>query len=170
MIDEEWPPDPDGMPARDAARVILLDRDNRVLLFEGSDPDDAAHRWWFTTGGGIMAGESAARGAARELFEETGLRVEPDALSGPIAYRVEEFHFNRATRRQREHYFAHRIDGDFRPHSGGWTPLERDTLLGHRWWSAAELRASGRTYYPAALPDLLDELAGGLDLPLRTIS
>jgi ADP-ribose pyrophosphatase YjhB (NUDIX family) len=52
---------------RVAARVVLLDRAGRVLLFRGCDPwQPAAGIWWITPGGGVEPGESleqAARGA-----------------------------------------------------------------------------------------------------------
>lgn len=60
---------------RQAARVVLLDDRDRVLLFRGFDP---AHpdrgSWWFTPGGGINPSESLEEAAPRELAEETGIR------------------------------------------------------------------------------------------------
>lgn len=51
---------------RQAARVVLLDDRDRVLLFRGFDPADPDRgSWWFTPGDGIKPGESleAATGA-----------------------------------------------------------------------------------------------------------
>jgi len=65
---------------RRAGRVLLVDRAGRALLLHGGDPARPAERWWFTPGGGLSGDETAAEGAARELFEETGLRVDPADL------------------------------------------------------------------------------------------
>src|SRR3954447_6388486 len=72
---------------RTAGRVILLDEQDRVLFFSGSAYTSASQEGvvWFLPGGGMEPGEDVATTAARELFEETGLRVRPDALRGPVA-------------------------------------------------------------------------------------
>ena len=44
---------------RQAARVLLLDRAGRVLLFKGHDPArPELGSWWFTVGGGVDEGET----------------------------------------------------------------------------------------------------------------
>ena len=52
-----------------APRSVVVPRAGRVLLVRGSNPTFAM------PGGGIEPGESPAAAAARELFEETGLRA-----------------------------------------------------------------------------------------------
>ena len=81
-----------------AARVLLLDEGSRILLFRGGDPA-APERgtWWFTPGGGLEPGETRHQGAARELFEETGLRVSPDSLGEPVLCRRVEQTMPRAS-------------------------------------------------------------------------
>lgn len=44
----------------------------------------------------------------------------------------------------------------------GLTAVERQTLVGHRWWSAQELRSTGEIIEPPELADLLDRLPGAL--------
>ena len=59
------------LPVRRAARVVLLDPDDRVLLMRYDDgPPNGSH--WSTPGGGLSAGEDYQAAAARELAEETG--------------------------------------------------------------------------------------------------
>ena len=75
---------------RPTSRVLLFDRDDRILLFLTTAPDTSGVARWLTPGGGVDAGETFEQAARRELFEETGLVVE--ALGEPAwshAYDVE---------------------------------------------------------------------------------
>jgi 8-oxo-dGTP pyrophosphatase MutT (NUDIX family) len=149
---------------RTAARVILVDDAGRVLLFRGWDPATPAHKYWFTAGGGLNPGESPAEGAARELAEETGLRVSPAELGEPVWHEVTEFPFDGRRYRQEQDFFLLRVPA-FEVDSAGFDPDERRTIDQHRWWSPAELATSAEPVYPPALRDLLARLgvatAGG---------
>ena len=72
-LGDDWTPGPDGLPWRRAARVILLDEADRLLLVRGHDTDQPDRGWWFTVGGGIGVGETSRDAAVREMREETGL-------------------------------------------------------------------------------------------------
>lgn len=67
---------------RCAARVLLVDDQDRVLLSEGVDPHVPHLPFWFTRGGGVEVGESLEDAARRELREETGC----EALLGPAVW------------------------------------------------------------------------------------
>jgi 8-oxo-dGTP pyrophosphatase MutT (NUDIX family) len=155
---------------RTSARVLLLDGDGAVLLLHGSDPASGvtpAPRWWFTIGGAAQVGESLAQTAARELEEETGLRVDPAALVGPLWRREAMIDFNGAVVRSEELYFVHRTRR-FEPSDGGRTGLERTYIHGHRWCDATmirELVANGEAVYPVQLGELLDEANALADAP-----
>lgn len=143
---------------RRAARVLLLDAVGRVLLFHGCDPVDAsAGDWWFTPGGGLDDGETPAEGAARELAEETGLRVAPADLGPVVHERVAEFRFAGGAYRQTEDFFALRVDAHD-VDTSGFTELEVSAVLGHRWWSPEDLRGTAERVYPRELPELLERL------------
>jgi 8-oxo-dGTP pyrophosphatase MutT (NUDIX family) len=144
---------------RRAARVVLVDRADRTLLLRGGDPARPGLRWWFTPGGGLEPGESPAEGAARELFEETGLRVEPSALGAPVWHQVAEFSFDGRSYRQDQDFFLVRVD-EWAVDTAGFDPEERATIDAHRWWSADEIAASDELIYPAELADLLRRLLG----------
>jgi 8-oxo-dGTP pyrophosphatase MutT (NUDIX family) len=138
---------------RNAARVLLLDPEGRVLLVQGGDPADrAAGTWWITPGGGVEPGEDARAAALREAFEETGHRV--GELVGPVARRSSVFPFDGRLLEQREQYFVAHVPA-FEPTTEGWTDFERRALVGLRWWSLDELRATQETVYPENLADLV---------------
>lgn len=150
---------PPGAVARRAARVLLLDDGGRVLLFRGGDPG-APERgtWWITPGGGLDAGETHAEGAVRELFEETGLRLEVSALGEPVLHREVGFDFDGVRYAQAEQFFLARI-GTHEVDTRGFSPLELRSVVEHRWWERAALRATTDTVYPEGLVALLDRLA-----------
>lgn len=167
---DEWTPEADGMLSRRAARVIVVDDSGRTLLLRGHDTEDADHRWWFTVGGGLLDGEDPARGAARELHEETGLALQPSELTGPVARRSAEFEFATRSVRQHEEFFLAQMSGPVHLASDGWTELEKQTLDEFRWWTVAEIRSSAETVYPLQLADVVSKyLSGNWDGNCRVI-
>jgi 8-oxo-dGTP pyrophosphatase MutT (NUDIX family) len=159
---------------RTSARVVLLDDTGAVLLLRGSDPaitaseGAIARKWWFTIGGEVQQGERLAEAAARELAEETGLRVNPADMIGPVWRRDEVFEFNDSLIDSEEFFYVYRTRR-FEPSSAGRTELERRYIHGHRWCDAddiAELVAAGETVYPLQLAERLTDavaLADGRD-------
>ena len=139
---------------RRAARVLLIDEAGRALLFHGGDPARPGPSWWVTPGGGLEAEESHAEGAARELFEETGLRVEPAELGEPIFEEVTEFSFGGQAYRQAQQFFLFRVR-EWQVDTAGFDAEERLTIDQHRWWSAAEIDATDEVIYPSGLAELL---------------
>ncbi|WP_326560417.1 NUDIX hydrolase [Micromonospora sp. NBC_01796] len=148
---------------RRAARVLLLDGADRVLLFRGWDPARPDHRYWFTPGGGLDPGESPADGAVRELAEETGLRLSVDQVGEPVWQEVTEFPFGGRWYRQEQEFFLVRVPAElaFEVDTAGFDQIERDSIDEHRWWSVAELEATADRFYPTELPALLGRLLGG---------
>ncbi|HEX2133790.1 MAG TPA: NUDIX domain-containing protein [Actinophytocola sp.] len=148
---------------RPSARVLLLDRERRVLLFNGHDPGRPDTRWWFTVGGGVEQGEDLRTAALRELAEETGIRLTEQDLVGPMWRRRVVFSFDGRTYDGEEWFFLADLSGngdevEIRIDTSGFTDVENSTVDGHRWWTAEELRHTEETVYPVQLPTLLPDL------------
>lgn len=112
---------------RESAKVLLIDRDHRVLLFSGVDsahPDRPPI--WFPVGGAIDPGETVEGAAIREVEEVTGLGI---SELGPIVMtRQDDFVFDGHSYEQDETYFAVRTDA-FVPDCDGWTEAERRVMV-----------------------------------------
>lgn len=146
---------------RFTARVLPINDENRVLLLHGFNPAVPDRPFWFTIGGGLEDGETLQEAAARELYEEVGIRVDVDAFTGPHGSRLTSFDFAEYAITQDESYFAVRVDGAGAVLSfDRMEQIEKDTTLGHRWWSAEELDATGETVHPENLADLLRKVVG----------
>jgi len=136
---------------RPAARILLVDRDRRVLLFRF--PPDDRPPLWCTPGGAVDPGESYEAAARRELWEETGL----DMDCGPqVAQRTIDFlTFERVEVTADERWF--RVDVDAHEVvAGALTEQERKLLAGERWFSRNEIADWPETIYPSDLIDLLE--------------
>ncbi len=147
-----------GPVRRSASRVLLVDDSDRLLLFTAGE---GADRWWFTTGGGIDEGETAEQAAVREVREETGLELDP-AMLGPVVHRRRvQFPWAGRLLDQDEQFRVARVPA-YDVDTAGHDTAERALVLGHRWWSLADLRATDERVAP---PELADLLAHALDVP-----
>lgn len=138
---------------RRAARVIVFDEHDRVLLFRGVDSTTPERKpWWFTPGGGLEPGETVHEAALREVQEETGLTLE--SVIGPVYEQEMDFAFEDVQLHQYEQFFVAHVH-EFTPNSDGWTELEKRTMLESRWWSLDELEHTTETIYPEVLAELV---------------
>ena len=136
---------------RPAARILLVDRAGRVLLFRFSAPDRPP--FWCTPGGAVNPGESYAQAARRELMEEVGLDRDP----GPeIAQRIVDFLTIEGVEvTADERWFRVDVE-EASVDTAGHTELERRVMTQHRWFARAELATWPERIYPDDLARLLE--------------
>ncbi|GEL97117.1 NUDIX hydrolase [Cellulomonas terrae] len=153
----EWRRGDDGLLFREAARVILLDEDDRVLLIRGHDVDQPDRSWWFTVGGGIDDGEDSSSAAVREVREETGIVLVVEDLVGPVFTRSAIFDFYAEHCRQDEILYLARVPASAfdAVDRAGWTELEHDVIDEVRWWSLDDLDRVDIEVFPDRLVDLV---------------
>lgn len=136
--------------------MLLVDENDRVLLFSGIDrtkPDVPA--WWFPVGGALDPGESPTDAAIRETEEETGLAITDP---GPVVFtRSFRWEFEGNEYDQHEWFFLVRVD-HFSPTSASWTETEAATIRELRWWSIEELRSTEEEVFPEDLAGQLEQL------------
>jgi len=111
---------------------VLITDGTRVLLLADTDPGIPGSRWWTTPGGGLEPPETPRQAAVRELAEETGQHVAPDALAGPLAVREVVHGYSDQILVQRETFFAWRTS-TFDVDESGRTDDERLTLTATAW-------------------------------------
>ncbi|HEV1996805.1 MAG TPA: NUDIX domain-containing protein [Candidatus Dormibacteraeota bacterium] len=136
---------------RRAARLVLLDPDNRVLLLKVINPTRGV-AYWVTPGGGLNGGESHADAARRELEEETGLQ---GADVGPALWRNRRFFRLHGEVFAQEEIFHLARTAPFDVDMSGLEEWEKETHRGHRWWSLEEIEATEERVYPRGLGALL---------------
>jgi 8-oxo-dGTP pyrophosphatase MutT (NUDIX family) len=138
---------------RATSRVLLFDRDNRVLLFLTTAPDTSGVARWLTPGGGVDPGETHHQAAVRELEEETGLVVAD--LGEPVWAHDFVVQWDAADHDTGHAEFYTATVDAFEPSDAQWTDEERVDVLGHKWWSLSELIATSEPYEPAELVNLV---------------
>lgn len=144
-----------GAGIRRTARILVLDDDDRLLLFLTHWDNRIAPPRWLTPGGGIDAGETEHEAAVRELFEETGQRV--DDLGEPVWRQTTALPPGHTFAETDATYYLWRTAG-FTPIDTHWTPSEHDDVLENRWFTPKALAKSTENFDPEDVRHILAAL------------
>lgn len=161
-------PLPNDLPIfeRSAVRLVVLDAQDKLLLFHTRDPDHPdLGTWWELPGGGIDQGETYLDAAIRELREETGIVADRSRVGPPTWRRRASFRHRQRRHVQDEVIVTLRLlvpgpDVD----ESRRLDYEREDYFDFRWWPIPDILGSGERFYPGQLPALLDAFLNGQEI------
>lgn len=155
----DLPPRPslDGLRIREAARALIIDPDDRVLLVRFEFPSGTR---WALPGGGREPGESPVETIRRELIEEVGLH---DVEIGPHIWTREHViaFIDGRWDGQREHIHLVRAPRFDPAPAFTAEELAAEYVFEIRWWTHAEITSSDAVFVPGALGEHLREILDG---------
>ena len=163
----------DGLPTdehyvriRSSVRVVVLDADDRILLFRTREAGQPRFGlWWELPGGGIEPGENAEQTAVRELAEETGIEVDVRRVRPPSWVRTATYLKRGRRVLQHEVVVLIRLDGTGPDlDTSQQLPDEQEDYIGYAWLPVDEVIGSSEPFYPGRLPLLLADFLAGVDI------
>lgn len=144
---------------RKSARAVLINNEDRILLFKFKFPEIQGDKvLWVTPGGGVEEGESFEQALKRELFEEMGLvsnSIGPWIWTKEVVFKGKKGEFV-----SYERYYlikADNIDISFE----NMTLNEVRTLNGFKWWSIEEILSSSEEFFTPQIGPLLLGIVNG---------
>lgn len=136
-----WLSEPPSVTPYAVADAAIFDGFGRLLLVRREDDG-----LWAIPGGACQVGETPAEAAARELFEETGIRSTPTALVGVYDSRL-------CGTRSRWHLYHFVFVCKPQP---GEVPISGPETTDVGWFAASEIPALSPGRHPARIADVFD--------------
>ncbi|CNB21275.1 NUDIX domain-containing protein [Yersinia enterocolitica] len=146
------------MRTRRAARLLIINNTNDVLLFRFTHTSDAlaGSSYWATPGGGLEGHETFEQAAIRELYEETGIKR--DFIGSAVGNSAFEMLLPKGeTVKAEERFFVVRVT-DTSITQEGWSQHEKSVICQHHWWTKGELKNTTETVYPLNILEMLSDL------------
>ena len=137
---------------------MVFDEGGEILLVRFVVPraDGGDFMFWALPGGEIEAGETEIQAAVREVREELGLELR---VAGPVYCDSNQF-FHQGEMQDNVDFLFWAECGREEPRLMGVTAAEREIMKEIRWWSGAEIEASGERIFPENLAERMRELSG----------
>ena len=132
---------------------MIVNELDELLLFQYKD-EHKPNPFWATVGGELVGNETYEQAAARELYEETGLRAQVGDI---LLEREEVFAVARSVPALwKEKYFLVKCSSDSNIYAAQWTDEEKSTIQKWNWWSLDSMKKEPEgAFLPLCLPDLL---------------
>ncbi|KOA19638.1 RNA pyrophosphohydrolase [Clostridium homopropionicum DSM 5847] len=144
---------------RKSARALLINSENKILLFKFKFPEIQGEKvLWVTPGGGVEEHETFEQALKRELFEETGLVF--NSIGSWVWTKEVIFNGTKGDFISYERYYlvkSNNVDISFE----NMTLNEVRTLNGFKWWSIDELLSSSEEFFTQQVGKLLLEIILG---------
>ncbi|KOU43564.1 NUDIX domain-containing protein [Streptomyces sp. WM6378] len=140
-----------ALPLREAARAVVLDAHQRVLLLCYEESDG----FWATPGGSLEPGEDHLAALLRELGEELGIEERDVELGAQLAERSSKHAVGGHEVCQVERYYLARFAPEDIDTSHA---SQSDNIRCYRWWTLHELQTTHATIYPVGLGDLITSI------------
>jgi 8-oxo-dGTP diphosphatase len=147
------------MDIRKSARAILINNENKILMFKFKFENiQGENVLWVTPGGGVEEGENFEQALKRELHEETGLvlnSIGPWIWTKEVIFKGKERDFV-----SYERYYLIKMDNTNISFEN-MTLNEVRTLKGFKWWDINELLSSTEEFFTPQIGKLLIEIIEG---------